>query len=94
MRRLANGTGSVLVVDERVNEAFNPAAEDNEIDILNYGFSVLHCLPVSMAEQPSAAIGTVIRPETMRQCALDAGFQDVEILPIENFFWRLYRLTP
>ena len=27
-----------------------------------------------------------MRPETLRGYALDAGFQDVEILPIDNFF--------
>ena len=29
-----------------------------------YGWSIVHCLPASMAEQPSAAIGTVIRAKT------------------------------
>jgi hypothetical protein len=35
-----------------------------------------------------------MRPETLRAYALDAGFGDVEVLPIENDFWRFYRLTP
>jgi len=54
---------------------------------------VLHCLPVGMAEQPSAATGTAMRPETLRRYAAEAGFHDCEILPIENDFWRFYRLT-
>ena len=45
-----------------------------------------------MAEQPSTGTGTVTHPETLRGYALDAGFQDVEILPIDNFFFRCYRL--
>jgi 2-polyprenyl-3-methyl-5-hydroxy-6-metoxy-1,4-benzoquinol methylase len=94
MRRLINENGSVLVVDERVGESFDPQGSDNDVDWINYGFSVLHCLPVGMVDQPSAATGTVMRPNTLRQYALEAGFKDVEILPVENFFFRLYRLIP
>ena len=65
-----------------------------EVEGLMYGFSVLHCLPAGMVEQPSAATGTVMRPDTLRKYALEAGFRDVEILPIENFFFRFYRLIP
>jgi hypothetical protein len=57
-----------------------------------YGWSVLHCLPVGMAEQPSAATGTVMRPATLQRYATEAGFQHVEVLPIEHFFFRFYRL--
>ncbi len=53
---------------------------------------MLHCLPVGMADQPSAATGTVMRPDTLRRYAREAGFRDVEILPIVNFFFRFYRL--
>jgi hypothetical protein len=38
--------------------------------------------------------GTVIRPETLRRHAREAGFSGVEILPIEHDFWRFYRLLP
>lgn len=27
-------------------------------------------------------------------CLVDAGFADVEVLPIEHEFWRFYRLHP
>jgi hypothetical protein len=57
-----------------------------------YGFSVFHCLAVGLEEQPSVATGTVIRPETMRRYAEDAGFTHFEVLPIEHDFWRFYRL--
>lgn len=88
---LAEGA-SVIVADERVAEEF--AAPGDEVERLMYGWSVLHCLPVGMAEQPSAATGTAMRPQTLRRYAAEAGFDGFEILPIENDFWRFYRLTP
>ncbi len=57
-----------------------------------YGFSVLHCLPVGMVDQPSAGTGTVMRAGTLRRYAREAGFRDVEVLPIDNYFFRFYRL--
>lgn len=91
MRRLAKDDGTVLVVDERVGETFTP--QGNEVEGFMYGWSVLHCLPVGMAEQPSAGTGTVMRPDTLRRYARAAGFTDIEILPIENYFFRFYRLV-
>jgi 2-polyprenyl-3-methyl-5-hydroxy-6-metoxy-1,4-benzoquinol methylase len=91
MRSMASQDGAVLVVDERVGEDFT--APSDEIERLMYGFSVLHCLPVGMAEQPSAGTGTVMRPATLRRYAREAGFSDVEVLPIENDLWRFYRLV-
>ena len=57
-----------------------------------YGFSVLHCLPVGMVDARSAGTGAVMRPDTLRAYALEAGFSEVEILPIESLFFRFYRL--
>jgi hypothetical protein len=59
-----------------------------------YGWSILHCLPVGMADKPSAETGTVMRPDIMRAYARAAGFRKVEILPIENYFFRFYQLVP
>lgn len=83
--------GAVLVADERVAETFT--APGDEVERFMYAVSVLHCLPVGMAEQPSAGTGTVIRPDTVRRYAMEAGFSNVEILPIENDFWLFYRLA-
>jgi hypothetical protein len=47
-----------------------------------------------MYEQPSAGTGAVMRPETLRSYAADAGFTDFEILPIEHDAFRLYLLRP
>jgi 2-polyprenyl-3-methyl-5-hydroxy-6-metoxy-1,4-benzoquinol methylase len=90
MRRLAGERGTVLVVDERVREQFTP--DGNDLERLMYGFSVLHCLPAELAEQPSVGTGTVMRPSTLRGYAREAGFRDIEILPLENFFFTFYRL--
>jgi hypothetical protein len=59
-----------------------------------YAFSVLHCLPATMAESTAVANGTVLRTPTVREWADRAGFAGVEVLPIEHPFWRFYRLAP
>ena len=87
---LAEG-GSVVIADERVAERFT--APGDELERLNYGFSILHCLAVGLLEDDSAGTGTVIRPETVRAYAAEAGFGQVEVLPIEHEFWRFYRLV-
>jgi hypothetical protein len=79
-------------MDERVGESFADRNEDTEWFM--YGFSVLHCLPAGLADRPSAGTGTVMRPETFRRYARDAGYRDVAILPIENVFYTFYRLFP
>jgi 2-polyprenyl-3-methyl-5-hydroxy-6-metoxy-1,4-benzoquinol methylase len=90
MLHLAGKEGSVLVMDERVGEQFT--ARGNEVEWMMYGWSVLHCLPVGKAGSPSAETGTVMRPDTLRRYAAEAGFCDLEILPIDNYFFRFYRL--
>jgi 2-polyprenyl-3-methyl-5-hydroxy-6-metoxy-1,4-benzoquinol methylase len=91
MRQLVTDDGAVIVADERVGETFTAPGDD--VERLNYGFSVLHCLAVGMDESPSAGTGTVIRPDTLAAYATAAGFQRVDTLPIENDFWRFYRLV-
>ncbi|MFN8558584.1 MAG: class I SAM-dependent methyltransferase [Dehalococcoidia bacterium] len=91
MRALMREGGAVIIADERVGEEFSAPGDD--IERLNYGFSVLHCLAVGMADEPSAGTGTIMRPPTLRAYAAEAGFRDVEILPIDNTFWRFYRLV-
>ena len=92
LRALLADDGSVVVADERAAERF--AAPGDELERILYVWSVLHCLPVGMAEQPSAGTGTAMRPDTLRGYAEEAGFGAFEILPIENDFWRFYRLRP
>lgn len=90
MRQLAGDTGAVLVVDERVGDSFTAAG--NDVEWMMYGWSILHCLPVGKADTPSAETGTVLRPDTLRRYAMDAGFRRMEIVPIDNLFFRFYRL--
>ncbi len=90
MRRLAKDDGHVVVMDERVSERFPGRGDD--VERVMYGFSLFICLPDGMSQAPSAATGTVMRPETLRDYARQAGFSDIEILPIEADFWRFYRL--
>jgi ubiquinone/menaquinone biosynthesis C-methylase UbiE len=89
-RALAPG-GTVVVMDEAVAEQF--AAPGDELERLMYGFSLLVCLPDGMSHPTSAGTGTVMRPETLRAYAREAGFADVDVLPVEGFgFWRFYEL--
>jgi len=90
-RKALARSGAVIVADEAVADAFTAPGDDMER--IMYGFSVLHCLPASMAEQPSAAIGTVIRERTVRELAHAAGFAAVEVLPVDGGFFRIYKLT-
>jgi SAM-dependent methyltransferase len=90
IRRLAGEDGAVIVMDERVPDSFSAPGED--VERLMYGFSVLCCLPTGMDEHESAATGTVMRIDTVRDYATRAGFGGVEVLPIENDFFRFYRL--
>lgn len=91
MRSLVGPGGTVLIADERVADQFTPNGD--EVERMMYGFSILHCLPVGMADTPSAATGTVIRSSIMRGYVEAAGYQGFEILPVDNLFWRFYRLT-
>lgn len=84
--------GSVVIGDERVAERFT--APGDEMERFNYGWSVVHCLAVGMLDDDSAGTGTVIRPDSVRAYATEAGFTQVEVLPIDNDFWRFYRLLP
>lgn len=88
-RRLAGGA-PVIVMDERAGEAFIAPADPLERFL--YAASVLHCLPVGRCEAGSAATGTVLRPETLRGYATEAGFTLVEVLAIEHDMFRFYRL--
>ncbi len=91
-RGLLREGGCVVVGDERVADAFTGTGD--EVERLSYGYSVLHCLPVGMVGDGAAGTGTVMRVGTVRRYAEEAGFGRFEVLPIENEFFRFYRLTP
>lgn len=91
MRSLARPGAYVLVMDEKADEEFS--APGDELQRFLYGWSAVHCLAVGMSEPDSAGTGTVMRPATLRAYARQAGFSDVEVLPIEHDSWRFYRLV-
>ena len=90
MRRLAGDGGAVVVADEKVAEAFEAPADP--LTRLNYGWSVLACLPSGMSGEHPAGTGAVMRPATLRDYARQAGFVAVEVLPVPHDTWRFYRL--
>jgi SAM-dependent methyltransferase len=90
VRHLLAPGGTAIVVDEKVADTFT--APGDEIERLMYSYSVLFCLANGLADQPSIGTGTVMRPDTFRRYATEAGFGSVEVLPIEHDSFRLYRL--
>ncbi|MGH3964045.1 MAG: class I SAM-dependent methyltransferase [Pseudonocardiaceae bacterium] len=90
IRGLLGPAAPLLVADERVAESFT--ATGDEVERFMYAYSVLHCLPATLAESPKIAHGTVLRTDTVREWARAAGYTGVEVLPIANDFWRFYRL--
>ena len=92
LRGACNENGTVIVMDERVADEFG--AIGDPVERFMYAASVLHCLPAGMSEQPSAGTGTVMRTDTVRRYAAEAGFASLDVLPIETDFFRFYRLTP
>jgi hypothetical protein len=79
-------------MDERVGEAFTGDPTD-EVERFMYGFSLMCCLPDGLSDGPSKGTGTVMRPSTFEAYAKEAGFSGVEVLPIEDDFFRFYRLV-
>lgn len=90
MRSMAGDDGIVIVMDENVAPAF--VAPGDEIERLMYTYSTLICLPDGMSHEGSVGTGTVMRPSVFEGYAKTAGFDSVEILPIDGGFWRFYRL--
>jgi 2-polyprenyl-3-methyl-5-hydroxy-6-metoxy-1,4-benzoquinol methylase len=92
IRQSLGAGGTLIVADEKVAESFT--APGDAVERFMYGVSFLVCLPSGLSEEPSAATGTVMRSDTLRQYAAEAGFKQVEILDqVEHDFLRFYRLT-
>ncbi|MET9275968.1 methyltransferase domain-containing protein [Kribbella sp. NPDC003557] len=91
-RQLLAPGGSVLILDELVEDEFTAPA--SELERYHYGWSLMSCLPDAMGDPESAATGAVMRPTTLRRYATEAGFQEVQILPFRTTLFRFYRLIP
>ena len=93
VRRMLRPGGVALIADEKTEDAFTAPA--GELERMYYGFSIFTCLPAAMTERPTAATGTVIREDTMRRYASEAGFGSVERLDEPELdMLRFYLLTP
>jgi 2-polyprenyl-3-methyl-5-hydroxy-6-metoxy-1,4-benzoquinol methylase len=93
IRQMLRPGGTLLVADEKTEDAF--AAPASDLERTYYGFSIFTCLPAAMTERPTAATGTVMRADTMQRYASEAGFDGFERLdePALDML-RFYRLTP
>ncbi|MFD6515914.1 class I SAM-dependent methyltransferase [Rhodococcus sp. NPDC060176] len=89
-RAIAQPGAPVIVMDERTADAFDPEA--GPIEQLLYGFSLTCCLPDSLSHPGSIGTGTVMRHSTLESYAKAAGFERVDVLPIEHEMFRFYRL--
>ncbi|WP_341720843.1 class I SAM-dependent methyltransferase [Micromonospora sp. FIMYZ51] len=83
--------GQVLVMDAKVADEFTAPAD--EVERFQYATSVLHCLPACLSGPRSAGTGTVMRADTVRAYAAQAGFHQVRTLDVPDRFHRLYLLT-
>ena len=91
-RGMLTEPGCVIVADELVEDEFSAPASIEEQ--YHYGWSVVACLPAVMGDPDTAATGAMMRPATLRRYALEAGFRDLEVLPVKAGMLRFYRLTP
>ena len=90
MRRMVAPDGVVVVMDERTEDRF--CAPAPEVEQLLYGYSLMCCLGDGLSHEPSVGTGTVMRADTFTTYATDAGFTAVDVLPIEDDFFRFYLL--
>jgi SAM-dependent methyltransferase len=91
-RGMLTEPGCVIVADELVEDEFSAPASIEEQ--YHYGWSVVACLPAVMGDPDTAATGAMMRPAMLRRYALEAGFRDLEVLPVKAGMLRFYRLTP
>lgn len=92
IRSMLAPDGVAIVADPKSGPFTAPGGE---VERLLYAASVLCCLPVGLAQQPSAATGTMIQARTMRQFAEQAGFSRVNVLSeIDNPLTQFYRMDP
>lgn len=90
-RALLAEDGTLFIADDKVAEEFT--APGDLLERFQFGWSVLHCLPATMAEHPVEANGTMLRSPTVARWAREARFTEVEIPPISNDFWQFYTMS-
>jgi precorrin-6B methylase 2 len=90
-REVLASPGWVVVGDELVEDEFSAPAP--LLEQYHYGWSVVGCLPAVMGDPQTAATGAVMRPATLRGYASEAGFGDVDVLPLDAGTLRFYLLS-
>ena len=89
---LADG-GSVVVADEYVEDSFS--APGSYRDRYAYGWSVVSCLPRGNGRSTDRRDGRGHAPgHPSRRYANRGRIPDMEVLPIDTRYFRLYRLIP
>lgn len=93
LRALLAPGGRLLVVETRTAPHFHAPLPEGDFERFSYLVSVLHCLPTALAQQPSAGLGAIVREDTLRELAAEAGFERVAVAPVEHPMVRFYELT-
>jgi SAM-dependent methyltransferase len=92
LRALLAPGGRLLVVENRTSAHFHAPLPEGDFERFSYLVSVLHCLPTALAQQPSAGLGAIVREDTMRGLAAEAGFANVAVAPVDHPMVRFYEL--
>lgn len=79
-RRLAEG-GTLLVIEPRASDRLED--DCHPVGAMFYGFSVFHCMTQSLA-RGGPGLGTCLGPARITRMLREAGFTEVEPLPIRS----------
>lgn len=91
MKNMVSTNGTILIGDVKMGDRLEEKKDFT--GKFYYNFSVLLCLPQSMAYENSEATGAAMTPSTFIKYANESEFSKAEPLPIEHFMWKFYRLT-
>ena len=93
MRAAVADDGFVVVMDEAHRGAVHRSRPARGSGCSTAGASPAACRTDSRTPG-SVGTGTVMRPDTLRRYAADAGFATVDVLPVQDDFFRFYGLRP
>jgi hypothetical protein len=80
------------LVFEALHDMARPVEVLQAVRGLLAGDGVVIVADEKVAEIPSVAAGTALRPATVRRWAEQAGFAGLGELPVDHLFWRFYEL--